>query len=116
MKCSCCGNPCRVRTKAVIVGKGTGLVCATCVSAGLTVVAPKAVAKCACGKAATVCGACADKRAKRPDDFRKKLAAHLRKLAKAYAGSSLNVMGQLIPDDRAAGLLQAADLVEGWNP
>jgi hypothetical protein len=39
--CSCCGRTARKFTRAFVLGKGMGNVCAECLSWGLTVVAPR---------------------------------------------------------------------------
>ncbi len=121
MKCSNCGGSCRTRQRAIIQdGSGVGragLVCSKCAGAGVTIVAPpaEAAAKCSCGSAAKVCSKCSEKRAARPSDMQKQIAAKLRKLATAYRRAPDDA-NQEHQDGRVAGLLQAADLAQGWAP
>lgn len=86
--------------------------CSTCAAQGVTILAVGSTHElCSCGELAKVCSKCAERKASRPSDMQKQIAAKLRKLAKAYESVITN--GE--HSDRAEGLSQAADIVEKWK-
>lgn len=104
-----CGATFRTGTLAIVDRDGTRKrVCPSCAAGAALIVTRGTAVACSCGEAAKLCAGCAAKaytRARGADLA--PLVKKIRGLVKAYGGAERD-------RSHAAGLQQAADIVEAW--